>query len=48
MEIQPEWLLGVAPHYFSRDDLHDDTKQKRMLRGAGAAPSTARSSTAYA
>ena len=48
MEIQPEWLLEVARHYFSRDDLHDDTKQKRMLRGAGAAPSTARSSTAYA
>lgn len=39
MEIQSEWLMDVAKHYFSRDDLHDDTKQKRMLRGAGAAPS---------
>ena len=42
-EIQPEWLMEVARHFFSRDDLHDDAKQKHMLRGAGAAPLGARS-----
>ena len=39
MEIDPEWLVEVARHYFSRDDIKDETRQKRMLRGAGAAPS---------
>ena len=39
MEIDPEWLVEVARHYFSRDDIKDETRQKWMLRGAGAAPS---------
>lgn len=38
MEIKPEWLTEVAKHYFSSDDLHDETKQRRMMRGAAAAP----------
>lgn len=43
MEIQPAWLMEVARHFFSRDDLHDDSKQKHMLRGTGAAPLGAKS-----
>lgn len=38
MEINPDWLIEVARHYFSRDDLHDSSKQRRMLRGAAASP----------
>ncbi|WFD03067.1 RNA helicase [Malassezia obtusa] len=38
MEIRPEWLLEVARHYFSRDDVQDNAKLQRMQRGAGVAP----------
>ncbi|WFD31599.1 RNA helicase [Malassezia sp. CBS 17886] len=41
MEINPEWLIEVARHYFTRDDIHDSAKQRRMMRTAGAAPSAA-------
>ncbi|PKI83845.1 RNA helicase [Malassezia vespertilionis] len=39
MEIQPAWLLEVAKHYFHRDDVQDHSKQQRMHRNVGAAPS---------
>ena len=50
MEIQSEWLIEVARHYFSRDDVQDNTKLQRMQRGTGAAASAggARRGEAYA
>ena len=38
-EVQPEWLLEVAPHYFTQNELSDDSKRK-MPRGPGYAPPT--------
>lgn len=35
MSIKPEWLLEVAPHYFTREDLGDDGK-KKVPKGQGA------------
>ena len=32
LEIQPHWLLEVAPHYFKPGDLLDDTKQQKLLK----------------
>ncbi|WFD44068.1 RNA helicase [Malassezia psittaci] len=37
MEIQPEWLMEVAKHYFSRDDVQDNAKLERMQRTSGIA-----------
>lgn len=37
MEIRPEWLNEVARHYFSKEELHDATLQRRQQRGRGAA-----------
>lgn len=48
MEIRSDWLMYVLPltsdvarHYFSRDDINDSVKEKRMQRGRGMAPSQA-------
>lgn len=40
MEIQPGWLLEVAPHYFNSADLEQLAKgDKKMPKAVGAAPS---------
>jgi hypothetical protein len=28
IEIQPDWLLEVAPHYYSDRELEDDSSKK--------------------
>ena len=43
-QVQPEWLLEVAPHYFSQNELSDDSKRK-MPRGPGYVPPPSSSST---
>ncbi|CAG9460375.1 unnamed protein product [Pedinophyceae sp. YPF-701] len=35
-EIKPEWLVELAPHYYSRQDIQDMSK-KKMPKGAGKA-----------
>lgn len=41
MEIKSDWLVDVARHYFSRDDVDDRTKEKRMQRGRVMVPPAA-------
>lgn len=36
MEIESEWLMEVAPHYYKSKDLDDDSK-KKMPKGQGMA-----------
>ena len=43
-EVQPEWLLEVAPHYFTQNELSDDSKRK-MPRAPGFVPTSSSSST---
>jgi pre-mRNA-splicing factor ATP-dependent RNA helicase DHX16 len=28
IEIQPEWLLEIAPHYYKQSDIADDEKKQ--------------------
>ena len=42
-EVQPEWLLEVAPHYFTQNELSDDSKRK-MPRAPGFVPPSSSSS----
>ena len=39
IEIEPEWLLEVAPHYYKPTDVTDDSKKKlpKTVGKAGAA-----------
>ena len=39
IQVQPEWLLEVAPHYFTENELRDDSK-KKMPRTTGYVPPT--------
>ena len=36
IEIEPKWLVEIAPHYYKRKDVEDETK-KKMPKGHGAA-----------
>lgn len=29
IEINPDWLLEIAPHYYKKSDLEDDDKKKK-------------------
>ena len=35
-EIKPGWLLEIAPHYYSKKELADDSN-KKMPKGRGKA-----------
>ncbi len=37
MEIQPEWLLEVAPHYYKEKDLADADSKRKMPKQVGRA-----------
>ncbi|WFD33210.1 RNA helicase [Malassezia cuniculi] len=41
MEIRSDWLIDVARHYFTREDVNDSIKEKRMQRGRGMGPTSA-------
>ncbi len=32
-EIKPEWLVEIAPHYYSKKDILED--QKKLPKGKG-------------
>jgi len=32
IEIKPEWLLEIAPHYYKKSDLEDETDKKNKLK----------------
>jgi pre-mRNA-splicing factor ATP-dependent RNA helicase DHX16 len=32
IEIKPEWLLEIAPHYYKKSDLEDETDKKGKLK----------------
>jgi pre-mRNA-splicing factor ATP-dependent RNA helicase DHX16 len=36
-EIKPEWLVEIAPHYYSAKDIRDDGKKMPKGRGRSAA-----------
>jgi pre-mRNA-splicing factor ATP-dependent RNA helicase DHX16 len=36
-EIKPEWLVEIAPHYYSKKDIADDGKKMPKGRGRSAA-----------
>lgn len=38
-EIKPEWLVEVAPHYYSKKDIADDAK--KLPKGKGRSAPTA-------
>ena len=40
-EIKPEWLLEIAPHYYSKRDLVDPAGQKMPKTAGRAAPTDA-------
>jgi hypothetical protein len=35
-EIKPDWLVEIAPHYYSKKDIADDGK--KLPKGKGLAP----------
>eukprot|EP00741_Cyanophora_paradoxa_P006192 tig00000984_g6004.t1 len=39
IEIQPEWLVEIAPHYYKKHEIEDSTS-KKMPKGKGAAAGT--------
>ena len=50
MEIKPEWLMEVARHYFSKEDVQDNAKIQRQQRttGVSQAASNAQRGEKYA
>ena len=36
-EIKPQWLLEIAPHYYSKKELADESA-KKLPKGLGKAP----------
>lgn len=36
-EIKPEWLIEIAPHYYSAKDIRDDGKKMPKGKGRSAA-----------
>ena len=36
-EIKPQWLLEIAPHYYSKKELADEAA-KKLPKGLGKAP----------
>lgn len=36
IEIKPEWLVEIAPHYYKRGDIEEDTKKMPKQRGRSA------------
>jgi hypothetical protein len=36
-EIKPDWLVEIAPHYYSAKDIRDDGKKMPKGRGRSAA-----------
>lgn len=36
IEINPEWLVEIAPHYYKKADIEDDSK-KKMPKKVGKA-----------
>ena len=43
IEINPEWLVEIAPHYYKANEIQDDSKKKmpKMVGKAGDAPTGA-------
>lgn len=39
-EIKSEWLVEVAPHYYSKKDIVDESS-KKLPKGLGKAPTEA-------
>ena len=35
IEIKPEWLMEVAPHYYKNIDLADSTNSKKFPKNKG-------------
>ena len=36
IEINPDWLLELAPHYYNENDVRDTSKKIKMPKGKGA------------
>ena len=36
IEINPEWLVEIAPHYYKEKDINDDST-KKLPKGVGRA-----------
>lgn len=36
-EIKPEWLVEIAPHYYSKKDIADEGKKMPKGKGRSAA-----------
>jgi pre-mRNA-splicing factor ATP-dependent RNA helicase DHX16 len=37
IEIKPEWLVEIAPHYYQKGDIIEDAQKKKMPKGKGTA-----------
>ena len=35
IEIKPEWLMEIAPHFYKGIDLHDSSNMKKYLKNKG-------------
>eukprot|EP01087_Luapelamoeba_hula_P023884 TRINITY_DN8905_c0_g1_i1.p1 TRINITY_DN8905_c0_g1~~TRINITY_DN8905_c0_g1_i1.p1 ORF type:complete len:1059 (-),score=225.88 TRINITY_DN8905_c0_g1_i1:78-3254(-) len=37
MEIEPEWLVEIAPHYYKADEIIQDSRKRKMPKTVGSA-----------
>ena len=35
IEVKPEWLMEIAPHFYKNIDLLDSTNSKKFLKNKG-------------
>ncbi len=35
-EIKPDWLVEIAPHYYSKKDIQDEGKKMPKVKGRAA------------
>eukprot|EP01051_Picozoa_sp_SAG22_P023326 SAG22_NODE_5971_length_923_cov_6.605675_1_plen_65_part_00 len=45
VEIKPEWLVEIAPHYYKAKDIEDDSKKKMPKLAGKAAEGSAAGTT---